>query len=473
MSDYWIAPTAVAGQFLFVKLLGFCFLFAFYSLSQQVLGLFGSQGILPIDDYMHMAKQKITKRPFWVLPTIFWYNSSDKFLKFTTNLGLLFSIFIILDLLPAIFLLLCVILYISFMNTGNEFLSFQWDALLIEAGFVGVLYAIQTPPPVLVVILAWVLLFRLLFSSGIVKLLSGCPEWRNLTAMQYHHETQPLPNRGGYYAHNFFKNWTQLTTLFVHILEIVVPFLLLGNDFTRMLAAILSIFLQLLIMATGNYAFFNILTIALCFTAIDDRYLSWLPIPTMNALTPNLPLSIALNSIAAIMILLNVFMLLRTLTYIRFIEKIFYPFASLHLFNSYGLFAVMTTRRDEIILEGSQDGITWVPYEFYWKPGDLHVAPKQVAPFQPRLDWQMWFASLSHYRKPFWFEQLLARILLGSKEVGVLFKTNPFKERPPKYVRALFYQYHFTSFKEKKETGNWWKRTYIGLYSPPMSLKAE
>lgn len=473
MDEFLIAHSAVIGQFLFVKLLGLCFLAAFYSLSQQVLGLYGSNGILPIDDYMHIAKQKITENRYEHLPTIFWVKSSDAFLKHSAAAGILFSIFVLLDFAPAFFLFLLTLLYLSFMSVGHEFLSYQWDALLIETGFVGFLYAVQTPPPILVVFLAWFLLFRLLLSSGVVKLLSGCPQWRNLDAMKFHFETQPLPNKGGWYAHNLFKNWTKLFTVGVYIFEIAVPFLTFGGALARLAAALLSIVFQLFIMATGNFAFFNILTIALCVTLIDDRYLSWLNGFSITALPPLVPVNLLLNLTAAVAILLNAFVLLRVFFRLDLLDKIFRKLAPFHLINSYGLFAVMTTERNEIIIEGSKDGVIWEPYEFFWKPGTLELPPGQVAPFQPRLDWQMWFASLSYYQHAPWFHQLLARLLQGSPAVTALFQVNPFTNSPPKYVRALFYKYNFNTISERNETGLWWKRKYLGFYAPSFSLKLE
>ena len=192
-----IAPSYVLSQILFIKIVGLCFFFAFLSLSQQVLGLFGSRGITPIDDIMHTPRQRMKKHPFLHIPTIFWISSSDKMLKGTTHFGILLSLLVILGFYPAPLLLILVGLYLSFTCLGTEFLSFQWDVLIIEVGFVAFLYAIQSPPPILVVVLAWFLLFRFLFSSGAVKLLSGCPEWHSLQAMKWHFETQPLPNRGG------------------------------------------------------------------------------------------------------------------------------------------------------------------------------------------------------------------------------------------------------------------------------------
>ncbi|KAF3363340.1 Uncharacterized protein PHSC3_000094 [Chlamydiales bacterium STE3] len=423
MLEFLIAPSAVYGQMIFVKLLGVCFFFAFFSLSQQILGLYGSQGILPIDDYMHVARQKIKAHRFGTLPTLFWFKSSDKMIKTCVDAGIIFSLLVILGVFPAFFLTLLCILYLSFISVGNEFLSYQWDALLIETGFLGVLYAIQSPPPIMVVYAARFLLFRFIFSSGIVKLLSGCLEWRSLNAMKYHFETQPLPNRGGYYLHQIASRLTKILTLSVYFLELIVPFFIFGGSFLRLFAAASLSLFQLLLMATGSFAFFNLLTIALCFTLVGDKFLLWMPQWTMQALSPNPFLTLVLNLLATLLIVLNVHMFLRLFFRFEEVDRVFrwiYPF---HLVNSYGLFAVMTTKRNEIILEGSEDGIVWKPYEFYWKPGALDQAPKHVAPLHPRLDWQMWFASLDHYQRVPWFHQLLVRILQDSKDVLALFQS--------------------------------------------------
>lgn len=474
MERYLIAPTSIFGQILFIKLLGLSFFFAFRSLSQQVLGLYGSRGITPIGDILETIKSHIKQPRYFYVPTIFWRNHSDEWLKWGTSVGMVLSVLVILNVLPAFLLLALTLLYLSYTTVGSDFLSFQWDVLLIETGFIGVLFAIQSPPPILVVYLAYFMLFRLLFASGVVKLLSGCPEWRSLEAMKYHYETQPLPNRGGFFAHHYFRKYSKFSTLSVFFLELITPFLIFGGPFLRLLAFGFTLFLQLLIMATGNYAFFNLLTIGLSFTLLDDKYLSWMHgALSLQALPVIAPVNLVLNLIAAIFIFVNALMLLRLFYHLKVLDDILKWFQHFQLVNSYGLFAVMTTKRNEILLEGSNDGVLWKEYELKWKPDRLETPPLQIAPLQPRLDWQMWFASLSHYKNNPWFYQLIARMLQGSPDVIALFKNNPFPEGPPKMIRAQFYQYHFNDLKDHKTTGNWWKRRYIGLYAPPFSLKDE
>lgn len=473
IEKFTIADSGILGQFLFVKLLGLSFFFAFYSLSQQVLGLYGSLGISPISDLLESIGPQIKKPKYLYIPTIFWINATDKTLKYAAQVGIILSIFIILGVFPAPLILLSVLLYLSFTTVGSEFLSFQWDALLIEVGFFGFLFALQSPPPLMLVILAWFLLFRFLFSSGIVKILSRCPEWRSLKAMEIHYETQPLPNLGGFYAHHYLKRFGRLTTLFVFFLELGVPFLIFLGSFARLICFFLSVFLQLTIAVTGNYAFFNLLTIALCMPLLDDNYLSWMGHLSIVAFPPSIFLNSLLNIAGVILLIPNILIFLNLFIHIRGSENLLYWFRHFQLVNSYGLFAVMTTERNEIILEGSNDGINWQEYVFKYKPGALEEPPHQIAPLQPRLDWQMWFASLSTYRRNIWFYQLMMRMLQGSKEVLALFRTNPFPDHPPRQIRALFYEYHFNDLKDKKVTGNYWKRRYLGQYAPTFSLKVE
>lgn len=366
------------------------------------------------------------------------------------------------------------VLYLSFVSTGSYFLAFQWDCLLLETGFLGIFFAIMTPPPFTLVLALWLLLFRLMFASGAVKILSRCPEWRARTAMKFHYETQPLPNSIAYYIHKCPLWFHSFSVYLVFFFELVVPFMYFGTAEIRLAAFILTVFFQFLIILTGNFAFFNVLAIVLCIPLLNDKTLSALfkPVAQTGAMSsPNLYM--ALSIVGAIFIFLGVLQLINRFVPTRFVSLLLRPFSYFYITNSYGLFARMTNYRDEIIIEGSMDGENWQEYEFYWKPDNLSKMPSQAAPYHPRLDWQMWFAALGHYRANPWFTALVTRLLEGSKEIRPFFKTNPFPDVPPKFVRALVYSYHFTTLKEKKKTGNWWKRTYKGIYIPQCSLKIK
>lgn len=429
-------------QGLFVQLLGFCYFWAFFSLFKQVLGLYGSQGIIPIDDTLTMSHESTRQKTYFRVPTIFWFNSSDKALKWTAGFGCVISICVMFKIWPAFFLLMLWIGYLSYVSIGLVFLSFQWDSLLLEVGFIGIFFSIQTPPPFFLLFAVWFLLFRFMFSSGIVKYLSEDPEWRSLKAMAYHYETQPIPNLVAYYVHQQPMWLAKLSTLGTFVIELIAPFLIFGTNFIRLIACILLLLFQLFILLTGNFAFFNLLTIALCCTLIPNQYLEWIKDPvSAHAEAPNPFVHFSLEVIGVMIIFLNALELSRLLTSSRLVDRILRTISPYYITNSYGLFARMTTTRDEIIVEGSIDGKEWKTYEFKWKPGNLYVAPCQVAPYQPRLDWQMWFAALGTYHANLWFINFLIRLLEGSKDVLALLRVNPFPDYPPTYIRTRLYRY--------------------------------
>lgn len=448
------------------------YLFAFVSLHREVLALFGKEGISPITSYVHLIKTRLS-RPLLQIPTLFFYRSDDQMLQWSVYLGIILSVIALLGILPSICFVLLWVIYFSFYNVGSPFLRFQWDGLLLEVGFAACFVSLATPPPALIMIWLWVLLFRFLFASGLVKLRSGCPEWASYKAMDYHFETQPLPNIGGYFTHNLLKPIMEWVTLGVFFFELVVPFLLLGNAMIRMIGGVLSLCFQFLIMATGNYAFFNLLTIALIASVFDNVYLSWIPhtLISFQAFPDTSVGTILLNIVGAVMVFLNLIMLTHFLFPLAIFETIIMPFLQYSIMSSYGLFAVMTTIRDELIFEGSMDGKTWQPYVFKFKPQALNQRPKQIAPLQPRLDWQLWFVPLRPLRTENWVYMVIKRLLEGSKTVTSLFAQNPFSEEPPKFIRIQSYRYHFSTLKEWKEKGNYWTRTPLGLYMEPVELK--
>jgi hypothetical protein len=460
-------------QKLFIQLLAFSYLCAFWSLFKQVVGLYGVEGIVPAQETLDIYKARFGKKAYLWKPTIFWLNSNDQALKLSCVMGIGISLLVLLGVMPAFLLFLLWILYFSFMSIDLVFLSFQWDALLLETGFLGFFFAIQSPPPMMLLIGLWVLLFRLMLSSGLVKILSGSLEWRYLTAMEYHYETQPIPNRIAYYAHQQPKWFLKLSTMGTFFFELILPFFIFGPEKIQLVVCLLLIFFQLLIMFTGNFAFFNILTIALCVPLLQNSSLEWLygqPLPIL--VEPNFYMKIILEGIGWVFILLNGLQLAHLLMPLKWIRQILYYFNLYHVINSYGLFAVMTTKRNELILEGSEDGYEWKTYEFKWKPGDLYTPPRQVAPYQPRLDWQMWFAALSTYRENPWLINFITCLLQGSKDVLGLIKTNPFPH-PPRFIRIHLYQYHFSPFALRGKTGQWWTREFKGLYMPVVSKKGE
>jgi hypothetical protein len=317
------------------------------------------------------------------------------------------------------------------------------------------------------------LLFRLMFGSGLVKLASGDPNWRGLAALDYHYWTQPLPTWLGWYAHQL-PSWFQHASVAAMFgVELLAPWLVFAGRRARLVAFFPLAGLQLLIAATGNYAFFNLLTLALCLTLLDDRSLPGrlgarlaapTPVPTNRRFRPQDA------ALAAVVLPLSLMQLLAgTRLPLRWPEPLlaFYraaaPFESV---NGYGLFAVMTTSRREIVVEGSRDGETWTAYEFRYKPGDAHRAPGFVAPHQPRLDWQMWFAALAPCDASPWLARFLRRLQQGSPAAVGLLSGDPFRGEPPRFVRATLYDYRFSDLATLRREGAYWRRERLGLFCP-------
>lgn len=489
MAGIW--GNEIITRWIYFRLFGVIELIAFASFGVQAAGLIGKNGIQPAGKYLEAVKKSFGRKGFFFYPTLFWIDSSDRSLVGACLLGAFLSLALILGVQTTPVLLLLWILYLSLVSVGQVFLSYQWDALLLEAGFLSIFLvppsilpsqALRAPSPWIIFLFRW-LLFRLIFMSGVAKLISGDLTWRNLTAMAYHYETQPLPDPLAWYMHKLPALFQKFSTLFSLVIELVPPWLFFIPGLLGWIGGFLSILLQLFILLTGNFAFFNDLMIVLAVFLYDDAvFQKLLPARLLDLAGAGLPAGAPYAWGNIFPILLAVFISITGLLtmLIRFTRdpnliKTFQPFlqsiSSLRLVNAYGLFASMTTLRPEIILEGSDDSQTWKPYKFKYKPGDLHRRPPVVAPHQPRLDWQMWFAALADYRASPWILNLVESLLLGSPEVLKLLAENPFPEKPPHYIRGILYDYHFTTFEEKKRSGDWWKREALGLYLPVVSLK--
>ena len=528
--NHFEAPTHVVVRWVFLRALAVIYLIAFVSLWVQVAGLIGSHGILPAKQTMEAAQNdlsaaKVGLDRYHLVPTLCWFNASDGFLGFQCAAGAMLAILLFAGIAPAPCLFLLWLIYLSLSTVCREFLGFQWDILLLEAGFLAIFFAplqwlpdsktlsparATSPSPlsqergvrylasawlpgrspsthpsrIVLWLLRW-LLFRLLFESGCVKWLSGDPAWRNLTALTFHYETQPLPTWIGWYAHQLPVSVQKMSTGIMFGIEVFLPFLIFGPRRARQFACLAFIALQGIIFLTGNYCFFNLLTIALCLVLLDDAALErfipakWRVTPSLEPLPSTLnprkwprALTVPLACIACVMSLIQLSVMFRLpFPWPRPLASVYGWMAPFRSFNGYGLFAVMTKSRPEIIIEGSNDGTTWLEYEFKYKPGDLRRRPKFVEPHQPRLDWQMWFAALGKYQYNPWFISFCGRLLEGSPQVLALLERNPFPNAPPRYVRAVVYDYHFTDFSTRRKTGAWWSRERKGDYLPVMSLR--
>jgi predicted DCC family thiol-disulfide oxidoreductase YuxK len=474
-----LAPTYLAASALFLRLLGLCYLAAFVSLWVQVDGLVGENGILPVSGLLDWARSQAGAERYWLLPTASWISSSDAALHVQCAAGVAASICLLAGLLPAWSAAAAWVLYLSLSIAGQLFLEFQWDILLLEVGLLAILLSSPSRRRVgsglaasalSLFLLRW-LLFRLMLSSGVVKLGSGDPAWHGLTALRVYYETQPLPPWTAWFMHQLPPSFQTVSCVFLFFAELAVPFLFFAPRRLRLFASAMTILLQVFIAATGNYAFFNLLTIALALLLVDDRAFPerWRSAAVATAGKGRWPRWV-LAAVAAVLLAASAVPFMASLGLRAAIPgpliAVYRLLAPLRSANGYGLFAVMTTERPEIVVEGSEDGTTWRPYEFRWKPGDPLRRPRFVAPHQPRLDWQMWFAALGDYRSNPWLMRFMARLLEGEPEVEKLLAVDPFLDHPPRYVRAVLYDYRFTSAEERRRTGAWWKRELRGLYAP-------
>ncbi|MFT5317490.1 MAG: hypothetical protein ACI8RA_000738 [Chlamydiales bacterium] len=477
MNQLFDTSAFMFSQWLFVKFLGVTYFIAFFSLFVQMKGLYGKNGILPVSELLESVEKRSGKKEYFRLPTVFWWKCTDKMLAYTSCIGFLSGALLLADIpyTSTLLLIICWGLYLSFVNVGSNFLSFQWDTLLLEVGFFAIFFSMATPPPLLLLLAIWFLLFRLIFSAGIVKILSKCPAWRSLTAFDFHYYTQPIPNKVAWYFHQFPQILGKVAVVATFLIELILPFFIFSPSFLRIYAFIGIIGLMLIIQISGNYAFFNFLTIVAAIPLLEDGYYQAI-LGDMAIMPPSEPfffVQVLLSIVGLGLIFLNALQLAGMFVPLGRLISVLRFAAPFHIISGYGLFARMTTTRYEIIVEGSDDGKTWKEYEFHWKPGDLNGPLRQAAPHQPRLDWQMWFAALGKYEQNPWYTRFLVRLLEGSKDVTNLLKTNPFQHHPPKYIRGSFYEYHFTNIDERVDSGNCWKREHKGLYSPVFSLPEE
>ena len=436
----------------FLRLLGFVYFIAFISFGVQAAGLIGSHGILPFENFLKAVREEFGGAAWHYVPTLLWLAPADAALAAVWIAGCICGLVAVFGKWQRAALAVCLVLWLSICAVGQDFLGFQWDALLVETGFLAVFASLS---PVRVWLFRW-LAFRLVFFSGVVKLASGDPSWRNLTALHYHYETQPLPNLVAWYMYQLPMPFQKFSTAFTLVNELALPFLFFLPRRLRHAGAWVTILLQTLIFLTGNFTFFNILAVMLALWLFiePDRSVR------LNAIDFGLA---ALVGALSLLLCLNLF----SIALPPGGGALLHFAAPFEIVNSYGLFAVMTTDRDEIMVEGSNDGTNWRAYEFRYKPGPLDRAPPFVEPHQPRLDWQMWFAALGTYQQNRWFVNFVVRLLEGEPAVTRLLAYNPFAAAPPKFIRARLFRYHFTHFGEK----SWWTREERGEYIPPVNLK--
>jgi predicted DCC family thiol-disulfide oxidoreductase YuxK len=462
---------------LFLRAMGLIYFAAFVSFGVQALGLIGSHGIMPLPDFVDAARSQIGPERYGDFPMVFWLSQSDFAIEAVCWAGAALSLLLIFNMLPRLSLFFCYALYLSLFYAGQIFMGFQWDVLLLETGFLAFLLSLATRPGIW--LLRW-LLFRFMLLSGAVKLLSGDPTWRNLSALSYYFQTEPLPTPLAWYVHHLPQSVLTAATVATFVIEVGLPFLIFCPRRLRFAAAFGFLLLQVIILLTGNYAFFNLLTIALCLVLFDDAALRKILPQRLTRLVhddireskPGRIAPVIVGAFAILIVFVSLVQLHgefggRISESSAWIQREISP---LLIVNTYGLFAVMTTTRPEIIIEGSDDGVHWREYGFKYKPGDVMRRPRWNLPHQPRLDWQMWFAALGTATDNPWISVFLQRLLQNSPQVTALLGSNPFPDKPPRFVRALVYDYRYSSPEEKRATGAWWVRQPEGVYYPALDL---
>ncbi|MGC2163483.1 MAG: lipase maturation factor family protein [Silvibacterium sp.] len=505
-------------RWLFLRALALIYFSAFYSLLRQVRGLVGPSGILPANLYLDAVNRSLGTSRFWYAPTLYWISSSNAAIMALCWIGLIASIAALINAWPRLSFFLCFICYLSFVAAAGDFSGYQSDGMLLEAGFLALFFApaglrphlgaLSPPSRASYFLLQWEW-FRIYFESGLAKLLSGDPEWRHLTAMDQYYQNGPLPTWIGWYVQHL-PHWFHVgsagATL---VMELAIVFLMYLPRPARLICFFIVTPWEIGVILTANYTFLNYLVLSLGILLLDDPYLHRIfparfslakthsveppepaqpepeePEAPLSILTPAQPVRRPAKlshpqairfAIAAVALSLIAYSTTAQLLLAPFPEfpiptspiRLLDPF---RIANRYGLFAVMTRGRYEIEFQGSNDGQNWTSYPFRYKPQALNQAPRIYAPYQPRFDWNLWFASLGDWQQNNIVPLTEERLLTNSPDVLHLFAANPFATAPPKYVRAVLWQYWFTSTKEKHDTGDWWTRQLLGLYAPTLTL---
>jgi len=470
-------PTFHLVSWLFLRLLGLIFLVAFVSIGSQITGLVGSDGILPLSENLVTLSAEHGPWRFWYAPTLFWFNSSDMALLLACLVGAAASGLIVLNVLTRYMLALAFVLHLSLWVAMPVFGNIQPDALILEVGLFATF--LTAGSRIVIWLFRW-LLFRFMLLSGLVKLLTHDSSWAQLTALNFHYETQPLPTPLAWYAHQLPEWFQQLSVLSMFGIELLLPWLIFMPRRLRFVAAWGFIVLQVAITLTGNYYFLNLLTLFLCLFLFDDRALAGL-LPSRLAAhwhfrrpEPGRLATAAAAMLATVVVVVNLADIWQRIEQRPLPEPLATLVATTSRFgitNFYGFFGVMNTVRREIVVEGSRDGEHWRAYAFRYKPGDVHRCPGWSIPHHPRLDWTMWFAAGESPFRNLWFGDLLYRLLEGAPSVVALLADNPFPDEPPMWVRATLYHYRFTTPEERATTGDCWVREPLGPYVPPLRLE--
>ena len=503
-------PDHQVSRWIFLRALGLIYFSAFYSLAFQIRGLNGPSGVLPASEYLQAVATGFGPQRLWLAPTLLWFSSSSHMLMALCWAGIVASLLIVVNIWPRAMLVVCFVCFLSFVSAAGDFSNYQSDGMLLEAGFISLFFVpggffpgwgnTRFPPRASLFLLLWEW-FRIYFESGVVKLASGDEQWRQLTALDEYYQNGPLPTWIGWYVQHL-PHWFHASTVVATLaMELVLVWMWFLPRRCRIVCFFLVTPWQIIVILTANYAFLNYIVLALGFLLLDDcflvrfvpmRWRAGLPVtresdpevesdPSSEDSSQVQPARIVQHlralRLAVITVALSWIFYATTLPMLQMfwrgiplLEGPVTALAPFRIANQYGLFAVMTPHRYEIEFQGSNDGLTWVAYPFRYKPQDVTQPPRIYAPYQPRFDWNLWFASLGTWSQYPIVPRTEELLLINDSDVLQLFAGNPFPDRPPKMMRAVLWQYWFSTMQEKHTQGIWWRRQLLGTYAPTLTI---
>ncbi|MFB6209453.1 MAG: lipase maturation factor family protein [Candidatus Nanohaloarchaea archaeon] len=463
-SDYWFAT------FLFKRGIGLVYLIAFAVALRQFRPLIGENGITPFTEF-------VEKVDFRKSPSIFHYLKTDRAMRSACWIGILLSLSALtgfLDLFGTAVSMLgwlaMWILYLSIVNVGQVWWGYGWESKLLEAGILAVfLGGFGVSSSLIMILLIRWMLFRVMFGAGLIKI-RGDSCWRKLNCLNFHYETQPMPNPLSWFLHKMPESWHKMETLITHFTQLIIPLLYFAPQPVAAIAGVITIFFHLALMAGGNYSWLNLISIVLAFSLFPDTILSTIIPLAKPALSPiKLPHQLMIYSYAVLVTGLSYYPVRNMLSSKQVMNTSFDP---LHLVNTYGAFGSITKERYEVVIEGRNQGGEWKEYEFPGKPTDTRKMPPQVAPYHMRLDWQLWFAAMTPRPRRRWFQGFIHKLLKGDEDIDRLLEKNPFPEGPD-MIRAKRYRYEFSSWQELRQEGKWWRREEVGTFFPKVRKSLE
>jgi hypothetical protein len=472
------------GRFVILRLLGLVYLMAFLTLVWQGPALLGPRGLLPIDSYLADVAAEAGSRAagFWELPSLFWFGAGDGALRAAGWLGAALSLALLAGYTNALLLGFLCVLQISICNVGQTFYGFGWELQLVETGFLCIFlcpllelrpFPRRPPPRAVIWLLRW-LAMRIMWGAGLIKL-RGDSCWRDLTCLDFHFETQPIPSPLTPYFHAL-PHWAHAVGVaFNHVAELGAPFLILGPRRVRYAGGALMLALQIILIASGNLAFLNWLTLVPILACFDDHL--WRRIlPARLAARAEAASSVAVPSrgqgltVAVVTVGIAALSVAPAVNMLSGSQLMNSSFTRLPIVNTYGAFGSVGRERGQLVFEGTTDEVitpetSWLPYAFKCQPGDPARRPCWMSPYHYRLDWLLWFAAMGSPREYPWTLHLVWDLLVADPGALGLLADDPFHGVPPRYVRVDLYRYAFAPLGGKV----WWQRTRIGPWLPPLS----